>query len=806
MSLSRSKFSLRSRGFSLIEVLIAVLVLATGMLALAALQAALTRNSVDAKVRSQGLAVAADVLDRVRSRASATNTDYEGLPLGTGAWTAWAPPAFGGAPNTSATFETRTAVARFVRDSTAAGCGGAGNVPCFRVAAAGDTYQLNNTAEFKRITVVVRWTDANGAVRSSTMNDVVTSVTRDKSSSVLNQTPTPPTGVGEPVARIPRPSEAGIIPIAVGDGKETAASNPKPATGRERGRTDETSFQVYSYATEANNVARLTRVIDTRVLGCRCQLGALPVGSNAYFTVPNQPTYWNGKDYVEPIDGVIGLRGKTVANAVQNQDLCVSCCLDHHDFAGQVTKFDPFRAEARHKHYRDTNEGNFVSEFVESSNVGDTYLEACRFIRVNGVFRVATDARLELMNLLESDSSVVDASVPLASKVPRYQAAVKSFVDQRIVSGLQTPSMSAFADVLVDPAQMPLQSTNSKRFLHNRGLYIDYLESDARVAISEAISACPDATADVDCVLPLLPFVSINTTDIAQWDSDPSVSSISVTNLGTNTPQPTATGNQAPLPPYARGIVTGLSNGTENANVFMQRSNTGLSDSKPIDWNDGGQEVAAPNAVIAGEVSRDAQEFRVGNSGSGGACPNESYPVTVVPPGGVALGGFGVSWGNPLPLPNGCTPMEAGGSCSAPILSAGNWSATCPIRYTLPQRSLLAVGGYNRTFQSPTSSTWNCGNGPNSSGPYNSNMCTNLRITSVTAGLLNLTAGISLVPPTNNGRSLELTNIDISLLPPATSVVVQFAEESAPVAAGYVCQNGQTKYRLLTCNELPIVP
>ncbi len=697
MNLSHGKSRTPALGFSLIEVLIAVLVLATGMLALAALQGSITRNSVDAKIRSQGLAVAVDVLDRVRARATASQTDYEALASGAGSWAAWSPPAMGGAPTAATTYQSRTSVTRFVRDSDAADCGGAGNTPCFRPATAGDTYRLNDTAEFKRITVDVQWTDGAGNTRSATVNDVVTSVTRDKSPAVMNQTPTPPTGVGEPVARIPRPSDAGIIPIAVGDGQETAASNPKPITGRERGRTDETSFQVYTYTTEANNVARLSRVTDTRALGCRCELGALPNNTNAYFSLPKEPTYWNGKDYVVPKDGSSGLRGRMVANAVQNQDLCVSCCLDHHDFAGQTTKFDPFRSETTHKHYRDPNEGDLVPDFIEATQAGDRYLEACRMIRVDGIFRVATDARLELMNLLETDPTATD-SIPLSSKVPRYQEAVKDYVAQKVVSGVASPNMSAFSDVLVDPAQMALVSTGSRRFLHNRGLYIDYLEQDARDAISEAIAECPDATPDINCVLPILPFTSVNTTDISQWDTDPSVTSITITNLGTNAPYPTANGNQTELPRFARGIVTGYATGTENAKVAMQRSNTGLSDSKPIDWQDAGKEIASPNNTIAGEVAADQQEFRVGNAG-GGTCANEptaSYNVNLVPPANVVLGGFGVSWGNPAPVAvPGCPSPTLGGTCSA---GASATSALCNIKYTLPQASTLAITGFNRGY------------------------------------------------------------------------------------------------------------
>src|SRR5690242_5420889 len=62
----KSRTTPRQAGFSMLDVLVAIVVLATGLLALAALQGAMTRNGVDSRARSQIGAYTQSVIERMR--------------------------------------------------------------------------------------------------------------------------------------------------------------------------------------------------------------------------------------------------------------------------------------------------------------------------------------------------------------------------------------------------------------------------------------------------------------------------------------------------------------------------------------------------------------------------------------------------------------------------------------------------------------------------------------------------------------------------------------------------------------------
>lgn len=78
-----------ARGFTLIEVLIAVVILSVGLLGLAGLQATSLRNNHSAYLRSQATTLAYDIIDRMRTN----KTVAQGVPGGYALALTASPPA-----------------------------------------------------------------------------------------------------------------------------------------------------------------------------------------------------------------------------------------------------------------------------------------------------------------------------------------------------------------------------------------------------------------------------------------------------------------------------------------------------------------------------------------------------------------------------------------------------------------------------------------------------------------------------------------------------------------------------------------
>lgn len=77
-----NKAQRRQQGFSLIEVLVTVLILAIGLLGLAGLQSTALRTNHSALIRSQATMLAYDIVERMRSNRTAALNGAYNLALG----------------------------------------------------------------------------------------------------------------------------------------------------------------------------------------------------------------------------------------------------------------------------------------------------------------------------------------------------------------------------------------------------------------------------------------------------------------------------------------------------------------------------------------------------------------------------------------------------------------------------------------------------------------------------------------------------------------------------------------------------
>jgi hypothetical protein len=391
-------------------------------------------------------------------------------------------------------------------------------------------------------------------------------------------------GGGGPVVRTTNPATAGVIPIALGNGDSSAASNPTPElVGRPNNKfIVGTQFNVLTYTPPGGSdpAATIKKRFETEVIKCSCQYGAGGTNLPAIYRTAQWPAIWNGDSYEL-------FKPSTAANApgqalssgenptYKATDLdspnaqslqCQECCRDHHDTSATgVAKFDPERSDGLVTKFNPNGSGTLVE--LPNTSSGGIYVDACRVIRVDGFWRVASDMYSRQFGLLETETvSGAKAKTGVPTKAPQspnatdaYTSFVKNYLKQYdgTVGTAPTNAQSLFdgttginVPLLVTIANPVSITPGDYRYLHGRGLYVDYLEAKARaklvsvLADTSAGGRCDQTTTPAkaleDCVLPYLPFTSVNLTEIAKWvASDPTVLNVNSGGLlATNPLQP----------------------------------------------------------------------------------------------------------------------------------------------------------------------------------------------------------------------------------------------------------------------------
>lgn len=553
-------------GFTLIDAMIAVVVLATGILALTLLQTTMVRATAEARDRSEATTVAQNLIEETRALATQTTAGYSAL-VDQGTWDASGNCNFDATTFTRANITGEDAAGAALADEAYRYC-----IDVTRYRQSGSVFQdisavspqptyVGTTPEFKQVELQIGWKKPDGSWGSMTLGDAISGIPLENSKELENRPLGGNTLAGAPIVQYPGnylADEDNFIPIAVGDsdGTQIAATNPTPeVTG---GGVSETSFQVYTYLNQTNAI-QVQRQIDTKVVACSCTLQQASADPSSFEDFSLRPSYWDGRRYTAPenVDGD-GVAQETFqrgawTEASAESGFCDICCRDHHDPAGfdydgedssdpsdDNPKYDVFAIDPatgtripNHLHY-----ANAQSPAVTTN--GQTYDEVCRLVRVDGIYRVTPDPAIEHFAFLPTDNGTRDRTTDSIST--SYNSFVRDYIEDRLLplSGYDaTDSMPVAATPPVDVATLEgtyglnaqaqsaiavsTAETTPIRYLQDRAVILDALEYDAKKTIEQQLEANPTCSTDpLPCILAFVPFSSINLTMLTNWSTNPS--------------------------------------------------------------------------------------------------------------------------------------------------------------------------------------------------------------------------------------------------------------------------------------------
>jgi len=544
-------------GFSMIDVLIAILVLATGLLALGVLQGALARNGADARARTQIAAYAETLIDKSRANGYDAFGSMTVTPSSSAC--SASPQSFTQKMQCEAyNAQTYAGVSNLTTTIASTENYGSSGGTWVTAKPAGYT---DKTPHYKQVTVTTTWTDSVGQSRTQTYDTTVSPVTVNPGDNSLASTAFNLTGSTKPQVREANPANTlGVIPIAISSTSDAAATNPKPVV-----TNTGTTFSQYTYNSTTSQYGGnlITQRVDTKVIQCKCQYGGAATNDTnllnaGIMTQPYRPTYWDGYRYTTPLATSSSTSSTGLDSSATTQDTsCDVCCRDRNDTAADTVKFDSFSNDFNHY------------KFVQASGTlvvsTDSYQQACRLIRVDGSYVAATDAHNYFFGLLSTDTcanqgsssqrptgcnlSSLDFSdtIPSSTTEGNYASFVKDYLNTNfsslkstgksgevVASPLTSSSTAAgkwnggtftgaTAALNINPSTNSTNTTitlpNSvSRWLYARGLYVDFLESPARTALTNAISGCTDSDVN-NCALPVLPFTTINMSELGNTSS-----------------------------------------------------------------------------------------------------------------------------------------------------------------------------------------------------------------------------------------------------------------------------------------------
>jgi len=506
------KFSTKSQGFSLIEVMLAVLVLSVGILAVAKLQGTFIRSGSDANQRTVAASIAQRKIDDIKS-FSQLNSDYT--------W-ANALALSGNLPQTEVAYEHISGDGDL---TTYVETGGL-ILPSASITVGSTAYSLNWTvqdywhttsalsaatttepspapasSDFKRIVVTVGWSNERDEAQSISLDTIV-----DAYAPALTELSNNSQNGGEPPHAFYTPEAApDVIDIAVdlGTGKNRQTSKPLPdavKTGADSNTI--VNFEVITYNPDGSDFIA-DRQEEFTTVDCHCSLSA-----SASLGYPPGHVIWDG---VERYDNVGQQMNKATATQVNNanaaEDICLTCCRDHHDDNASSIKYVAGTSSGDHAHYK-------ADSSVASS--GDEYIESCRLKRIGGILRVFQDWSLKDITVMNRNDLTAGSSLQLD-----YVAYQQDF----ILDSVASTGISNIKPTLRTPVTM---TQDAQLQFEARGVYIDNVYDLSGTENPTTYLTYIQSASNTDR-LDIIPFTEINLSLLADWDSS-NTTNVTVTN------------------------------------------------------------------------------------------------------------------------------------------------------------------------------------------------------------------------------------------------------------------------------------
>jgi type II secretory pathway pseudopilin PulG len=583
------KLSVNESGMTLLDVLLAIVIFAVGMLALAQLQTNLTRSSADASFRTMATNIGEEIFEGLRS-FQLVYSDTSEDPLFafadidsdyvTGTVTR-------GGINYDVFGTVKGYNLELIEDSTDENFGKTLPIE-FNPAVVGTVY------DYKQVELTITWsagpsfqvdedtTVDQGEGGMGTGQIVMTAVVPSIPALASSKVNADQMITGGPKANYAPGQRPDIVPIEIDNQKFKESLRPEPLRRKD---LRETWFDVVTYSQkrddEGNLLSTFLRREEFVVVECDCVLyGSAGVGGDGF-----GPAIWTGAEYKIEQDMFEKEFGTQDPNSPAQSLYCDTCCRDHHDSDDLVNQFKPdYNGGGNHPHYLRLSDGSLLEPAAVPLAGGpikdaNRYTEACRLVRKDGFFRVAQDLELYENNAFPADYLDDD------SEIGEYSDYVKSVAAYNLEGGgFPGAADSQLTYAGRDALNRSLVTSNGQQ-LRSRGIYVDRMNTE----LSDNLKNCFGNGDRSECKAPfastvyeLYPFFDIQVTRFADWSTTPlpppdGDGPISIT----NDPLPTKTQEDDG---FSRGLAgqVGSGIGPSTGHSKIETGNIGLVGTPPI--------------------------------------------------------------------------------------------------------------------------------------------------------------------------------------------------------------------------------